>query len=542
MRRYRGLLLLLSVALLITAFPAAANDLPAASPVEIPRLGPISFPVSCSDAAQRAFPHAVALLHAAAFDQAMVEFTAIARQDPKCAMAYWGEAMAWWRPLWQRPGREALANGLAAIEKAAALDLSTGHEQGYVRALHAFYADYDRVDERTRIMNYRNAMARLHRYFPKDHEVSVFYAVALLASASAAGNSADRREAAGLLEKIFTEEPDHPGAAHYLIHCFDHDGAAKQGLLAAESYARIAPPLAHDLHLPSHIFTRLGLWQESIDSNIAAERAAADAARARHLPFASAEQLHAMDFLMYAYLQEGRASEAQRLLNAFDNLHTVEPTESAYYAMAAIPARFAVEGDHWTAAAVLTPYRSASPEARAITHWARALGAAHLGKLQEAGAEVSKLESLRDFLAHHPQAYDWSAQVEILRREAAAWLAHAQSKNEEALSIMQSAVDLENSTPENAVSPGPVLPAVDLLADLLMDLHRPREAFQEYRASLAKAPHRFHAIRGAERAASAAADQAASIAPLQPRSGVISQPLPAHLLLSPPQPRSGVMR
>ncbi len=510
MHAYRGLLVIVCFVLWAPALSLAAVQ-PATDDVSLSRLGPISFPVSCSPATQRVFPHAVALLQSEAFEQALREFAVIETEDPKCAMAYWGEAMARWRPLSPSPDRDAMTKGLAAIAKADSLDLPTGHEQGYIHALHAYYADYDRVDEHTRIMAYRSAMARLHRYFPKDNEVAVFYAVALLASAASDNDSPDRRKAADILEKVFVLEPDHPGAAHYLIYCFDRGGMAKDGLLAAQSYARIAPPVSHDLHLPSHIFTRLGLWQESIDSNLAAERAAKDSAGAQHLSLASSEQLHAMDYLVYAYLQAGRAADAERVAQELNGIHQVEPTEASFYAIAAIPARLAVEQGRWSAAASLEPYSAGTPETQAITYWARALGAAHIGNVKQARADIQKLESLRDSLAQQHHGYDWAAQVEVQRREAAGWLAHAFADNDGAVSMMQSAIELEESTQKNAITPGPVLPAQDLMGDLLMELHRPREAFQQYKASLAKAPHRDHAIRGAERAAETAADQAAAL-------------------------------
>ena len=488
-----------------------ADDSHAGHNMTLGRVGTVNFEVSCSSAAQRAFPHAVALLHSFAYEQALAEFTAIASQDEKCAMAYWGEAMTWWRPLWYPPDADALRNGSAAIEKAASLELPTGHEKGYVAALRAFYSDYDKIDYRTRAMNYRMVMQGLHQRFPKDNEVSAFYGLALLATASPTDKTfRDQHEAATILERVFAEEPDHPGAAHYLIHSFDSPALAKDALLAARAYARIAPDVPHALHMPSHIFTRLGLWQDSIDSNVAAENAARHWAEAKPMPYASDQQLHAMDYLMYAYLQQDREREAEGVLKEMNTLQKVQPTGASFYALAAIPARYAVERSQWTAAVALQPNHAGSPETWAITHWARALGAAHTGNFDLARAELKELEIIRDALQQKHQGYDWATQVEIQRREAAAWLAHVEKNNDEAVSLMQSAVQLEDSTEKNPVTPGAVLPAHELLADLLMGIHRPRDAFQEYEASLKTAPHRFHAVQGATRAAEAAANHEAA--------------------------------
>ena len=509
MDKRRGLLLLVFLSLLSSTL--VADDSHAGHHMMLGKVGTVNFEVSCSAAARRAFPHAVALLHSFAYEQALAEFTAIASEDAKCAMAYWGQAMTWWRPLWYVPDANALRNGWAAIQKAGSRDIQTGRERGYIAALEAFYTDYDKIDYRTRAMNYRMVMQQLHQRFPKDNEVSAFYGLALLATAPPSDKTyRDQREAAAILERVFAEEPDHPGAAHYIIHSFDSPALAKDALLAARSYARIAPDVPHALHMPSHIFTRLGLWQDSISSNLAAEDAARRWAESNHMPYASDQQLHAMDFLMYAYLQQDREREAEGVLKEMNTLQKVQPTGASFYALAAIPARYAVERSQWTAAVALQPNHAGSPETWAITHWARALGAAHTGNFDLARAELKELEIIRDALQQKHQGYDWATQVEIQRREAAAWLAHVEKNNDEAVSLMQSAVQLEDSTEKNPVTPGAVLPAHELLADLLMGIHRPRDAFQEYEASLKTAPHRFHSVQGATRAAEAAANHEAA--------------------------------
>ncbi|MGI9102275.1 MAG: hypothetical protein ACR2IF_07495 [Terriglobales bacterium] len=341
-------------------------------------------------------------------------------------------------------------------------------------------------------------MERLSAQFPQDHEVAAFYALALLDTSFPPDKTyADQRKAAAILEKIFTAQPDHPGAAHYVIHSFDFPDLAPYALKAARAYAAIAPAVPHALHMPSHIFTRLGLWDDSIRSNIDAKNAAHNA---RENPGAGApEELHAMDYLAYAYLQQGRDAEAVEVLKELQAMARVQPAPQSFYAEAAIPARLAVERGEWAQAAEL-PEVSASPETKAITHWARALGAAHTGKLDEARAEIIELQDIRDAIKGKP-GYDWSAQVEVQRREAAGWLAHAENNNDEAVRLLRSAVELEETTEKHPVTPGPVLPARDLLADLLVDVKRPTEALQDYELSLKSAPHRLHALHGAAHSA-----------------------------------------
>lgn len=494
--RFRLLLLCLLVFPLLTSAAAGHEH----DHGGMGKVGTVAFPVSCSPAAKQAFPHAVALLHSFAYEEALGEFSAIAKTDPQCAMAYWGEAMTWWRPLWYVPDSKALQAGSEAISKARKLPGKTQREQGFIAALTQFYDGIGERDHRTRALAYRASMEGLHAKFPQDQEVSAFYALALLGTASPTDKTyANQRKAAQILEQIFSAQPNHPGAAHYIIHSFDSPELAPEALTAARAYSKIAPAVPHALHMPSHIFTRLGLWDDSIRSNTEAKKAAHSFAANKHLASAWDQELHAMDYLAYAYLQEGRDGEAEGILNELQAMKQVQPTGTSYYAQASIPARLAVERGQWPVAAQL-PEVSASPETKAITHWARALGAAHTGKLEDARAEVAKLAQIRDAIKNQP-GYDWSTQVEIQRREAAAWLAHAEGKDEEAVTLMRSAVQLEESTDKHPVTPGAVLPARDLLGDLLVETGHPDLALQEYEASLKTAPHRLHALHGAARAA-----------------------------------------
>ncbi len=487
--------LLLSV-LLVSSFAVADEH---QHSVGMGKVGSVAFPVSCSPAAQQAFPHAVALLHSFAYEEALGEFTAIAKQDSQCPMAYWGQAMTYWRPLWYLPDAKALQAGSEAIAKAVALPATTAREQGFIAALSDFYTGAAERDHKTRAMAYRSRMEKLSAQFPQDQEIGAFYALSLLGTASPTDKSyADQRKAAAILEKIFTAQPDHPGAAHYIIHSFDSPELAPEALKAARAYANIAPAVPHALHMPSHIFTRLGLWDDSIRSNTDAKNAARDFAIRTQMPTSWDQELHAMDYLTYAYLQQGRDKEAERILNEVTTMKA-QATSTSFYAEAAIPARVAVERGQWVQAAQLQEV-SASPETKAITHWARALGWAHTGNIEEARAEVAKLAEIRDAIKGKP-GYDWSTQVEVQRREAAAWLAHVTGDDEQAVSLMRSAVQLEETTEKHPVTPGPVLPARDLLADLLVVTKQPGVALQEYQASLKMAPHRLHALHGAARAA-----------------------------------------
>jgi len=335
----------------------------------------------------------------------------------------------------------------------------------------------------------------------------VFYALALNATLLPTDKTyANQRKAGAILEKVFAEQPDHPGVAHYIIHSYDYPPLAERGLDAARNYAKIAPSVPHAQHMPSHIFTRLGLWQEAIASNLASAAAARDYEIKMKMDATWDQRLHAMDYLEYAYMQTGQEAEARRLVEEAATITKVRAGGLVSdYALAAIPARFAVERQEWSEAAALTPRTTALPAAEAISWWARALGAARLGRANEAQQAIEKLEALKAKLdaSSAADAKYWAGQVEIQRLSASAWLAHAQGKDEEALRLMRSAADLESSTEKHAVTPGPVLPARELLGDLLLDTKQPALALGEYEKSLTSSPNRFHAVYGAAQAAEA---------------------------------------
>jgi len=469
------------------------------------KLGSVHFPVSCSSAGQTEFDRAAAMLHSFWYEKAGEIFAGIARREPSCAMAYWGEAMTFYHPLWERPNAEALNNGWEAIKKAKAINAKTERERDYIDAIGTFYADYTKIDHLTRVLAYEKTMERLHGKYPDDLEAGVFYSLALIASALSLPPDrtySREKKAADILNKVLSVEPQHPGVIHYLIHAYDVPPLAHLALDAARSYAKVAPSVPHALHMPSHIFTRLGLWQESIQSNIASESAAKKFAAEMHMDGAWDQQLHAMDYLMYAYLQGAQDKEAKALLDELYQIHKTSPENlAAGYALAALPTRYLIERKQWAEAASLKLYPSDFPWDRipwteAVIYFARAVGAARSGDAASARRDIDKLTSLEDGLTETKQR----AQVKIQRLAASAWAANAEGKKEEALSLMRSAADLEDSTEKLPVTPGPIVPAREMLGDLLLESGKPDQALKEFETALTASPNRFGSLSGAARA------------------------------------------
>ena len=465
------------------------------------QIGQVHFAVSCGTAAQPQFDRAVALLHSFWYAEAVKAFTVVTETDPGCAMGYWGIAMSHWYPLWQPPSEAMLKKGSDAVTQAKTIGGKTEREQDYIAAIEAFYHDWQKRDHRTRALAYEKAMERLIARYPDDREAAIFYALALNATAPTTDKTyTNQLKATAILEKVFAEEPNHPGVAHYLIHSYDYPALATRGLPAARRYAQIAPSAPHALHMPSHVFTRLGLWQESIATN----RDSAAAAKAHNSVF---EQLHALDYLAYAYLQGAQDLEAQRVLDERNALEQADLGNFASaYAFAAIPARYALERRRWSEAAALEPHPSKVAYSEAITYFARALGAARSANAESARANVDKLQSLAAALRDAKQAY-WAEQVEIQHRVAEAWLAHGEGKHEEALTLMRTAVEREDATEKHPVTPGPIMPARELLGDLLLELHDSAHALQEFEISIQKEPNRFNGLYGAARAAELAGER-----------------------------------
>lgn len=488
----------LSIILVRLPVPASSQDRGTAE-----RLGKVNFPVSCSAAAQQQFERAVAQLHSFWFKAAIQAFAGVTQSDPSCAMAHWGTAMTLLgNPLAAPPAPKALAEGWAAVERATTIGARTPREADYIAAIGAFYKDADRTDHRTRALAYEKAMERLAATYPADREATIFYALSLNMTLVPADKTySNQLKAAALLGKVFAEQPDHPGVAHYLIHSYDFPPIAGRGLPAARRYASIAPAAPHAQHMPSHIFTRVGAWQESIDSN----RAAAALSRADGERDGA---LHAMDYMMYAYLQTAQDREAKRLLDEVAGVTGVSMTPIAgFFGGATIPARYALERRAWGLAASLEPQPSPRfPFTEAITHFARALGAARSGNAAAAQKDVDRLEALRDALTQAKVGY-WAEQVEIQRLAAAAWVALAQGRRDEALKLMRSAADLEDSTEKHPVTPGSLAPARELLGEMLLELKDAPGALREFEASMKKEPNRFNGTYGAARAAELAGDR-----------------------------------
>jgi hypothetical protein len=416
--------------------------------------------------------------------------------------------MSLYHPIWAPPTPADLKKGAAAVEKAKLVGAKTQRERDYIAAFEVFYKDWEKVAHRERALAWRNAMRQLSARYPDDREAAIFFALSLLGTAPATDRTyASQKQAAEILNRIMPEQPDHPGIAHYMIHSYDSPQLAILALPAARSYAKIAPAAPHALHMPSHIFTRLGLWQDSIDSNLASA-AAAKSYIAHTLPgAASQDQLHAMDYLEYAYLQTCQEGEAKRVVEEAAAVSKVDQEVfQAAYAFAAIPARYTLERRRWSEAAALQVRPAGFPwnrfrYAEAITYFARALGAARSGNPTVARGEIKKLDAIEKALAQIKQEYDWSAQVKVQRLAASAWTAHAEGDHEGALRWMRSAADLEDQTDKHPVTPGPVLPARELLGELFMELNQPALAFPEFEAVLRSSPKRFNATYGAARSA-----------------------------------------
>ena len=480
------------------------------------KLGQVNFTVYCNAQAQRQFNRAVAWLHSFEYEEAEKAFTEITRTDSRCGMAYWGIAMSNYHPIWAPPTAAELQKGSSAVEMAKVVGVQTQREREYIAAIEVFYKGSHNIDHRTRSFAYTEAMGQLYQRHPSDSEAGVFYALMLISTGMMEHdkNYPREKEAARILNRVLAREPQHPGVAHYLIHGYDYPTLAHLALPAARSYAKIAPASAHAQHMPSHIFTRLGLWQEAIRSNLDAEASAKAHAARNHLTGVWDEQFHAMDYLVYAYLQGAQDNQARGVLEELNKIPKADPeTFKVAYAVAAIPARYALERRRWDEAAKLTlptlgafPWQR-FPWAEANIHFARAIGAARTGDTASARQEVEELAAIQQALGDAKGDYDWAKQVGIECQVASAWLAHAEGHEDDALRLMRAAADLDDATEKHPVTPGAILPAREQLGELLLELKQPTAALQEFETSLVQAPNRFNGIYGAARAARLASDQ-----------------------------------
>jgi tetratricopeptide (TPR) repeat protein len=477
------------------------------------KLGTVNFETSCKAETRADFNRAVALLHSFEYRPAAETFTKVLAADPSCAIAQWGIAMCQWgNPFGGIKTGPLLERGRDAAEKGLATGAPTPRERAYIAAVGELYKDAATVPHRTRTLAYAKAMEAVQRDHPKDVEAKIFYALAVNQTALTTDKTyAAQLQAAQILEPLWKKYPDHPGLPHYIIHAYDHPPLAPKALDAARKYAVIAPSAPHALHMPSHTFTRVGYWKDSVDTNIKSEQTALK-------QNVIGEALHAMDYQTYAYLQMAQDQRAKAVLDRLaGTLAKLDPNAmggaaapvAGFYARNAIAARYALERGMWAEAAALQPQPSAFPHVDAITHYARALGLSRSGKPAEAKAEVEKLTALRDALAAAKDPY-WTEQVDIQRQNAAAWIAFAEGRKDEALALMRTAADAEDATDKSAISPGPIAPARELLGEMLLEAGNAKEALTAFEATMLKEPGRFRGAYGAARAAEVLGDKGAA--------------------------------
>jgi hypothetical protein len=502
MKRLSGLVPILLLVLFSRGAADAQHDHPAGAADQIGGAH-ITFQTSCDPAVAADFNRAVALLHSFWFAQAIAAFNNVAAQDSGCAMAHWGMALSQWgNPFAGLRAAQQIELGRAAIEKAQATGAPTARERAYIAAAAALFTDANPATQRERVLAYEAAMARVALDHPTDMEAQIFYALAANQTALASDKGYTQQlKAAAILEPLFQQHPSHPGLAHYLIHAYDHPPLAARALEAARRYASLAPAVPHALHMPSHTFTRVGSWEESIETN----RRSAEAAHSNSTP---GEELHALDYQVYAYLQIAQDAAAGRvrdyaltLVQGADGI-AIGAAGAGAFAIAAIPARYALERGAWAEAAALPVRPAETPFTVAMTHFARALGAARSGNPAAAVPDIAELAVLRDKLTAMQDAY-WAEQVDI----AEAWAAFAEGDQEAGIHQLRAAAAAEDQTDKSAISPGPLAPARELLGYMLLEGNRPAEALVEFEATIRREPNRFRGLYGAGRAAEAAGDQ-----------------------------------
>lgn len=471
------------------------------------QFGSVDFEMTCNEKAKKDFNLAIELLHSFEYDESEKVFAKVIDETPECAMAYWGVAMCNFHPLWTQPTEVELQKGSKAIEIANTISKKSERESAYINAIATFYKDWNKTDHQTRCINYEKAMEKIYTTYPDDKEASIFYALSLVASANPNDKAyTNQKKAGSILNALYPLEPNHPGIIHYIIHTYDNPELAELALPSARKYAAVAPSSSHALHMPSHTFTRLGLWDECIKSNLESVASAKCYAEQAGIKGHWDEELHGMDYLMYAYLQKGEnklASEQVKYLEAMKEVHPANAKVA--YAFAAIPSRFLLENKQWDKAATLqvSPANFSwiqFPWQESIIHFTRLLGAAHLRNIKEANIELTKLNLLKGTLEKQKDSYK-SMQVAIQIKTGEAWIKLANGKTTEALNLMKLAVEMEDGTEKHPVTPGEVLPARELFADMLLQVNQYENAMLAYEAVLQKSPNRFNSLYGAGLAA-----------------------------------------
>jgi len=472
------------------------------------QFGSVEFETSCSGKEKKHFNLAVALLHSFEYDEAEKVFAKIIDEEPECAMAYWGVAMCNYHLLWPtQPTQAELEKGAKAIAIAQSITKKQKKESGFIEAIALFYKDWKKVDHHTRCINFEKAMEKIYKEYPNDREAAIFYALALDAAADPADKSfSNQRKAGSILTALYPNEPNHPGIVHYIIHSYDYPELAALALPAARKYASIAPASAHAQHMPSHIFTRLGLWDECIHSNLASTSSARCYAQNAGIMGHWDEELHGMDYLIYAYLQKGENNLAKEQYDYLKTIQQVYPVNfKDAYAFAAIPSRYLLENKIWKEAASLKIYPENFPWQnfpwqKAIIHFTRLLGSVHIGNIDSAKIELKNLNTIYDQLKEQKDLYK-ANQVQIQIKTSEAWMLFKEGKSSEALAMMHVAADMEDKTEKSPVTPGEVIPAKELLGDMLLQMNKPDKALKAYEADLEKHPNRFNGIYGAGLAA-----------------------------------------
>lgn len=471
------------------------------------QFGAVGFLTSCSEKTKKDFDLALAMLHSFEYDEAEKVFAKIIDEEPDCAIAYWGVAMSNYHQLWAPPTPAELEKGAKAIAIAQSLSKKSKRESDYIEAMSTFYKDMEKTDHRTRCLNFEKAMEKVYADYPTDKEAAIFYALALTGAADPADKTfAKQKKAGNILTALQPNDPDHPGLIHYIIHSYDSPELASMALSAARKYASIAPSSAHAQHMPSHIFTRLGLWEECINSNLVASASAKCYGESMGIKGHWDEELHTIDYLMYGYLQKGENDLAKKQLDYLYSIQDVDPINfKVLYAFAASPSRYMLENKMWKEATNLKTYPAnfpwdKYPWQKAIIHFTRLLGSVHTGNLDAAKAELKNLQTIHTILTDQKDAYK-ANQVQIQIKTSEAWILFKEGKNTEALERMREAANMEDNTQKHSVTPGEVIPARELLADMLMQMSQPARALEEYEADLKSHVNRFNGLYGAALAA-----------------------------------------